>query len=127
VSLARAYTTGGITQIARSRQPRPAASAFIPTETATQQTFSVRARIARLPCNASAIPSEAKINDPASGMAASKAAIPAERRAEATIRYWASHDTTAAATANKPSATIALRSHPAARSVSVHRWMRFVS
>jgi hypothetical protein len=54
-------------------------------------------------------------------MAASKAAIPADCLAEYTNRYWASHDTTAAATANKASASIALRNHPAARSPDSRR------
>ena len=119
VSLASAYATGGITQIARSRNPCPAASMFIAMLVATAPTFRTRARIACRPCSASAIPSDAKTRAATSGMAASSAAIGATPLAANTIRYWASYETTAAAAASTPSAPIAARSHVAARSVAV--------
>ena len=119
VSLASAYATGGMTQIARSRKPYPAASMFIAIDVATAPTFRTRARIACRPCSASAIPSDAKTRAATSGMAASSAAIGATFLAANTIRYWASNETTAAAAARRPSAAIAARSHVAARSAAV--------
>ena len=89
VSDASAYATGGIAQIARSRQPRPDASTFIATEVATAATFSTRARSARLLCSASAIPSVAKISAATSGIAASSAATGATPFAANTMRYCA--------------------------------------
>jgi hypothetical protein len=56
VSLASAYTAAGMTQIAMSRHPRPAAMAFIAREIATHATFSARDRSARRPCRARAMP-----------------------------------------------------------------------
>ena len=82
VSLASAYTAAGMTQMATSRQPRPAAIAFMVSEIATQATFSVRGRSARLPCRASAMPNAAKMTAPASGMPASRAATAGVCRAE---------------------------------------------
>jgi hypothetical protein len=81
VSLARAYATGGIAQIASERQPGSAAITFMNTLAATAATFSTRARNARLPCSASAIPSEANTRAAASGIAASRPATSASRRA----------------------------------------------
>ena len=63
-----------MTQMASPRQPGAAAAKFINTEVATAPTFSRRARIARLPCSASAMPSEANTSAAASGIAASSAA-----------------------------------------------------
>ena len=74
VSEASAYATGGIAQIARSRQPGPEASTFMPTDVATAPMFRNLARIARLPFSASAMPSVAKISAATSGMPASRAA-----------------------------------------------------
>ena len=82
VSLASAYTAAGITQMATSRQPRPAAIAFMVNEIATHATFSARGRSALRPCSANAIPSAAKISAPASGMPASRAAMAGVCRAE---------------------------------------------
>jgi hypothetical protein len=89
VSEASAYATGGIVQIARSRQPGPAASTFIATDVTTAVTLSTRARIARRPCSASAIPSVAKISAATSGIAASSAATGTTPLAAKTIRYCA--------------------------------------
>ena len=82
VSLASAYAIGGIAQIATLFQPGAAAIVFMNTLTATDATLSSRALTARLPCSASATPSDAKTSAAASGMAASSDAITASRRAE---------------------------------------------
>src|SRR5258708_1555457 len=100
-----------MTQIAVSRQPLPAAIAFIASEMATQATFSVRGRSARLPCSARAIPSAAKMTAPTSGTPASRAAITGACLTWLTITYWASQLTTAAAAASTARAAIALRNH----------------
>ena len=62
-------------QMARFRQPGAAAIVFMNTLAPTEARFSVRARIARRPCSASATPREAKTRAAASGIAASRAAI----------------------------------------------------
>ena len=80
--------------------------------TATQPTFRVRARMARLACSARAIPSMAKISAPTSGIAASSAAIAGMRLTWRTMTYWASQLTAAAAAARTARLNIALRSHP---------------
>ncbi len=116
VSLARAYTAAGITQMVVSRQPRPAAIAFIARDRPTQATFSVRGRSARRPCSANAMPRAAKISAPASGMPASSAEITGTCSTWRTMTYWASQLTTAAAAARTARAAIALRSQ--ARPVS---------
>src|SRR6266702_3267934 len=90
-----------MTQIAMSRQPRPAAIAFIANEIATQATFSVRGRRARLPCSARAMPSAAKMTAATTGTCLTWL----------TITYWASQLTTAAAAASTARAAIALRNH----------------
>jgi hypothetical protein len=78
-----------MTQIASPRQPGAAASQLIPIDVATAPTFSSRARIARLPCSASATPRVAKISAATSGIAASSAAAGTESLAARTIRYCA--------------------------------------
>jgi hypothetical protein len=65
---------GGSTHTASARHPGVAASAFIATDVPTAATFSARARTARRPCSASAIPSEANTSAATSGMAACTAA-----------------------------------------------------
>jgi hypothetical protein len=65
-----------------------------------------------------AMPSDAKISAPASGIAASSAAISGVCRAWPTRTYWASQLTTAAAAAKAPRAAMALRSHALAESPS---------
>jgi len=60
--------------MARFRQPGAAAIVFMNTLVPTEARFSVRARIARRPCSASATPREAKTRAAASGIAASMAA-----------------------------------------------------
>ena len=87
VSDASAYATGGIAQIARSRHPCPAASTFIATDVPTAPTFSTRARMARLPCSANAMPSVANTSAATSGMPASMAATGMTPLAASTIRY----------------------------------------
>ncbi len=106
-----------MTQIAMSRQPGVAARAFIARLIATQATLRVRARIARLPCSASAMPRVAKMSAPTSGMPASRAATVGLCLTMATITYWASQLTAAAAAASTVRASIALRSHACARSL----------
>ena len=118
VSDASAYTADGIIQIARSRQPGADASAFIARLIPTQATFRTRARIARLPCRARAMPSEAKISAPTSGMPASRAATGVLCLTVRTRTYWASQLTAAAAAARTASAAIALRSQVCARSLA---------
>src|SRR5215467_7541769 len=93
-----------------SRHPRPAASAFMASEIATQTTFSVRGRSARRPCSAKAIPKAAKITAPTSGTPASRAAITGVRLIRLTMTYWASQLTTAAAAARTARAAMAFRS-----------------
>ena len=85
----------------------------------TQATFRTRARMARLPCRASATPSEAKTSAPTSGMPASRAAITVSCLTARTRTYWASQLTAAAAAARTASAIIALRSQAWARSRGV--------
>src|SRR5258708_1458333 len=60
-----------MTQMARSRQPGAAAIAFMNTDVPTAAPFSARARIARRPCNARAMPRQANTKAAASGMEAS--------------------------------------------------------
>ena len=115
VSLASAYTADGITQIARLRQPGAEARAFMARLMPTQATFSARARIARLPCSARAMPRAAKMTAPTSGMPASSAAMAGLCLTAATITNWASQLTAAAAAASTARAHIAPRSHPPAR------------
>jgi hypothetical protein len=62
-------------QMARFRQPGAAAIAFMNTLAATEARFSARARRARRPCKARAMPRQANTSAAASGMAASRAAI----------------------------------------------------
>jgi hypothetical protein len=62
VSLARAWAMGGRAQMARFRQPGSAAMAFMNTLAPTEARFSVRARSARRPCRASAMPRQAKVH-----------------------------------------------------------------
>ena len=71
---------GGMAQMARFRQPGAAAIAFMNTLVPTAATFRIRARIARLPCRASAIPRHANTRAAASGIAASSPATTASRR-----------------------------------------------
>src|SRR5271157_1274237 len=86
--------------MARFRQPGPAAMAFMNTLAATEARFSVRARSARRPCRARAMPRQAKTRAAASGMAASRAALAGRWRAVSAIRYWAVKLTAAAAAAS---------------------------
>jgi|SRR5271157_4253685 len=98
--------------MARFRQPGPAAMAFMNTLAATEARFSVRARSARRPCRASAMPRQAKTRAAASGMAASRAAMAGRWRAASAIRYWAVKLTllgAAAAAASTQSPAAALR------------------
>ncbi len=89
---------------------------FMKMLVATAPTLSSRARMARLPCRAKAMPSEAKIAAAASGIPASSAAITRSWRTLTIMLNCAANDTTAAATASMPSAIIAFRSHRTARS-----------
>src|SRR5271166_2589211 len=107
---------GGIAQMARFRQPGPAAMMFMNTLAATEARFRARARIARRPCRASATPRQAKTSAAASGIAASSAAITARWRVASTIRYWAVKLTAAAAAASTHRPAAALRSHRPERS-----------
>ena len=102
---------GGMAQMARFRQPGPAAMMFMNTLAVTAARFSVRARIARRPCRARATPRQAKTSAAASGIAASRAAITARWRVASTIRYWAVKLTAAAAAASTHRPAAALRSH----------------
>lgn len=68
------------------------------------------ARIARLPCRASAIPRQANTRAAASGIAASSPATTANRLVASTIRYWAVKLTTAAAAASRHNPVAAFRS-----------------
>src|SRR5208282_639098 len=65
---------GGMAQMARFRQPGAAAIAFMNTLAATEARFSARARSARRPCRASAMPRQAKTSAAGWGMAATRAA-----------------------------------------------------
>src|SRR5579859_1213533 len=96
--------------MARSRHPGAEARAFMVSDSPTQAAFSARARMARLPCRASAMPSAAKISAPTSGMPASRAATTGLCLTRPTMTYWASQLTAAAAAASTASAIIALRS-----------------
>ena len=96
--------------MARFRQPGPAAIAFMNTLAATEARFSARARIARRPCSARAMPRQAKTRAAASGIAASRAATTARWRVASTIRYWAVKLTAAAAAASTHRPAAALRS-----------------
>ena len=107
-----------MTHIAAFLQPGSAAMKFIKMLVATAPTLSSRARMARLPCRARAIPSEAKIAADASGIPASSAAITRSCRTLTIMLNCAANDTTAAAAASAPSAIIAFRSHSTARSRS---------
>jgi hypothetical protein len=122
VSLARAYATGGRAQMARFRQPGAAAIAFMNTLVPTAARFRARARRARRPCRASAMPRQANTMAAASGMAASRAAITGRCRAASAIRYWAVKLTTAAAAARTPRPAAALRSHRPERSSGGPGW-----
>ena len=101
-----------MTQIARPRQPGAAAIAFMNTDVPTAATFRNRARTARRPCSASAMPRQANTSAAASGIAASRPAMTGSRRAASTIRYWAEKLTAAAAPASSTSPAAAPRSHP---------------
>ena len=65
---------------ARFRQPGAAAIVFMNTLVPTEARFRILARIARLPCRASAIPRQANTRAAASGIAASSPATTASRR-----------------------------------------------
>ena len=82
----------------------------------TAARFSARARSARRPCRASAMPRLAKTRAAASGIAASRAAMTGRWRVASTMRYWAVKLTAAAAAARTPSPAAALRSHRPERS-----------
>jgi hypothetical protein len=84
--------------------------AFMNTLVPTEATFRIRARIARLPCRASAIPRQANTRAAASGIAASSPATSASRLVASTIRYWAVKLTTAAAAASRHNPVAAFRS-----------------
>ena len=116
VSLASAYATGGIAQIAAPRQPGAAASTFMNTLVPTAATFSTRARTALRPCSASAIPSDANTSAAASGIAASRPATAACGFAAKIIRYCAEKLTAAAAAASTARPAVAARSQAAERS-----------
>src|SRR5580658_10805349 len=103
-------------QMARFRQPGAAAIAFMNTLVPTAARFSARARSARRPCRAKAMPRQAKTRAAASGMAASRAAMAGRWRVASTIRYWAVKLTAAAAAASTHSPAAALRSHRPDRS-----------
>src|ERR1035441_1640449 len=104
-------------QMARFRQPGAAAIAFMNTLAATEARFSARARSARRPCTARAMPRQAKTSAAASGMAASRAATAGRWRVAWTIRYWAVKLTAAAAAARTHNPAAALRSHRPERSL----------
>ena len=102
--------------MARFRQPGAAAIAFMNTLAPTEARFSARARSARRPCSARAMPRQAKTRAAASGMTASRAATTGRWRAVSAIRYWAVKLTAAAAAASTHSPAAALRSHRPERS-----------
>src|ERR1039457_2713622 len=104
-------------QMARFRQPGAAAMAFMNTLAATEARFSARARSARRPCTARAMPRQAKTRAAASGMAASRVATAGRWRVASTIRYWAVKLTAAAAAARMHNPAAALRSHGPERSL----------
>src|SRR3954447_13487706 len=99
--------------MARLRQPGSAARAFIVTLAATEARLRVRARRARRPCRARAMPRLAKTRAAASGIAASRAAMAGRWRVALTMRYWAVKLTAAAAAASTPRPAAAVRSHRA--------------
>ena len=103
--------------MARFRQPGSAARTFMNTLVPTAARFSARARSARRPCRASAMPRLAKTRAAASGIAASRAAMAGRWRVASTMRYWAVKLTAAAAAARTPSPAAALRSHRPERSL----------
>jgi hypothetical protein len=103
-------------QMARFRQPGAAAIAFMNTLAPTEARFRARARSARRPCRASAMPRQAKTRAAASGMDASRAAMAGRRRAASAIWYWAVKLTAAAAAARTHSPAAAWRSHRPDRS-----------
>jgi hypothetical protein len=82
----------------------------------TEARLSARARRARRPCRARAIPRQAKTRAAASGIAASRAAMAGRWRAVSAIWYWAVKLTAAAAAASTHRPTAALRSHRPDRS-----------
>ena len=92
-------------------------STFMNTLAPTEARFSARARSARRPCRASAMPRQAKTRAAASGIAASRAAMAGRWRVASTMRYWAVKLTAAAAAASTPSPAAALRSHRPERSL----------
>ena len=102
--------------MARFRQPGSAARAFMNTLVPTEARLSARARSARRPCRASAMPRQAKTRAVASGMAASRAAMAGRWRAASTMWYWAVKLTAAAAAARMHRPTAALRRHRPERS-----------
>src|ERR1039457_203791 len=102
-------------QMARFRQPGAAAIVFMKMLVPTEARFSVRARIARRPCSASATPRQAKTRAAASGIAASRAAIAGRWRVASASWYWAVKLTVAAAAARAHSPAAAVRSHAAER------------
>src|SRR5580704_7524249 len=104
-------------QIARFRQPGAAAMAFMKTLAATEAMLRARARRARRPWSARAMPRQAKTKAAASGIAASRAATTGRWRAASAIRYWAVKLTAAAAAARTHSPAAALRSHRPERSL----------
>src|ERR1039457_2027367 len=107
---------GGRAQMARFRQPGAAAMVFMNTLVATEARFRVRARRARRPCSARAMPRDAKTRAAASGIAASRAAIPGRWRVASASWYWAVKLTIAAAAARAHRAAAAFRSHRTERS-----------
>src|SRR5260370_4334635 len=102
--------------MARFRQPGAVAMAFMNTLAPTEARFSARARSARRPCTASAMPRQANTSAAASGIAASRAAMAGRCRVASTIRYWAVKLTAAAAAASTHNPAAALRSHRPDRS-----------
>src|SRR5437868_10530689 len=103
-------------QMARFRQPGPAAMAFMNTLAATEARFNARARRARRPCRARAMPRQAKTRAAASGIAASRAAMAGRWRAVSAIRYWAVKLTAAGAAASPHRPAAAWGSHRPDRS-----------
>src|SRR5438045_1623589 len=103
--------------MARLRQPGSAARTFMKTLVPTEARFNARARSARRPYRASAMPRQAKTRAAASGIAASRAAMTGRWRVASTMRYWAVKLTAAAAAARTPSPAAALRSHRPDRSL----------
>jgi hypothetical protein len=88
---------------------------FMNTLAPTEAMFSARARRARRPWRARAMPRQAKTRA-AAGMAASRPATTARRRSAWTMRYWAVKLTAAAAPASAQRPMAALRSQAAERS-----------